>query len=122
MPLFVKEGSLLPLGPDLQYTDEKPADTITLFVYTGKNATFSLYEDKSTTYDYEKGQFATIPLTYEEHAKTLIIGERRGSFPGMQQKRIFRIVTVTPVNAIALDGNYMAKEVLYEGKPVRIKL
>jgi alpha-D-xyloside xylohydrolase len=122
MPLFVKEGSLLPLGHHLQYTDEKPADTITLYVYTGKNASFSLYEDKGTTYDYEKGQFAIIPLAYEEQAKTLTIGERRGSFPGMQQKRVFRIVTVTPVNAIPLDENYMAKEVLYEGKPVRIKL
>ena len=61
MPVFVKAGSILPTGPELQYTDEKPADEITLHVYTGADGSFSLYEDEGTNYNYEKGAFSIIP-------------------------------------------------------------
>jgi alpha-D-xyloside xylohydrolase len=123
MPVYVKEGSIVPFGPELQYTSEKPADTITLYVYTGKDAAFQLYEDQGTTYDYEKGQFSTIPFQYKESTKTLTIGERKGAYPGMLAKRTFRIVWVTPVSAKALDLERKAdQQLLYEGKKLTIKL
>jgi alpha-D-xyloside xylohydrolase len=123
MPVYVKEGSIVPFGPELQYTSEKPADTITLYVYTGKNASFQLYEDQGTTYDYEKGQFTTIPFNYDENTKTLTIGDRKGSYPGMLTKRAFRIVWITPTAAKALDLERKPdQEILYEGKKLSIKM
>lgn len=91
MPVYVKEGSILPMGPDLQYTDQRPADTITLYVYTGRDANFTLYEDEGNNYNYEKGRFATIPFHYDQTGGTLTIGQRNGLFPGMLLKRSFRI-------------------------------
>jgi alpha-D-xyloside xylohydrolase len=96
IPVYVKAGAIVPVGPDLQYTSEKPADPITLYVYTGADGAFSLYEDEGTTYDYEKGAFSTIPLSYSEAKKTLTIGPRVGSFPGMLAERTFQIVWVGP--------------------------
>ncbi|SFD55169.1 alpha-D-xyloside xylohydrolase [Chitinophaga sp. CF118] len=92
MPLYVKAGSIIPIGPALQYTSQLPADTITLFVYTGSNGKFSLYEDEGVNYNYEKGQFSTISFNYNEASKTLTIGKREGSFPGMLKQRSFRVV------------------------------
>ncbi|CAL1517534.1 TIM-barrel domain-containing protein [Chitinophaga sp. MM2321] len=94
MPLYVKEGSILPVGPELQYTDERKADTIQLFVYTGKDASFTIYEDENTNYQYEKGAYSNIPVRWEEATKQLIIGQREGKFPGMLQQRYFRIIYV----------------------------
>ena len=123
MPVFVKEGAIVPFGPELQYTDEKPADTISLFVYTGRNGQFTLYEDEGTNYNDEKGAFATIPLSYNEATKTLTIGERKGVFKGMLQQRIFRIVWITPQASKALDFEQKAdKEIRYDGKAVNIKM
>ncbi|MFT3702559.1 MAG: glycoside hydrolase family 31 protein [Agriterribacter sp.] len=95
MPLFVKEGSIIPYGPALQYTGEKPADNITLFVYTGKDASFNLYEDEGINYNYEKGKFCNIPISYNEANKTLTIGKCKGDFAGMIKNKIFKIVWVT---------------------------
>ena len=96
IPVYVKAGSIVPVGPELQYTSEKPAEPITLYVYTGADATFSLYEDEGTTYGYEKGAFATIPMSYSEAKKTLTIGSRVGSFPSMLAERTFQVVWVGP--------------------------
>lgn len=105
IPVFVKEGSILPIGPDLQYTREKPADDITLYVYTGKNAGFELYEDEGINYNYEKGKFSRIPITYNEANKTLTIGKREGEFEGMLKERVFRIVWITKNKPTALTFN-----------------
>jgi alpha-D-xyloside xylohydrolase len=86
MPVFVKAGSIVPTGPDVQYTDEKPADVITLFVYAGKDGSFNLYEDEGTNYNYEQGKYSIIPITYNDQTKTLAIGKRQGSFTGMLAK------------------------------------
>ncbi|HVU58545.1 MAG TPA: DUF5110 domain-containing protein, partial [Puia sp.] len=115
MPVYVKEGSILPLGPDLQYTGERPADTITLVVYTGKDAHFTLYEDEGINYNYEKGAFSTIPFIYSEASGTLTIGRREGSFEHMSTKRVFRIVKISKERAVALD------DVRTAGKLVRYK-
>jgi len=95
MPVYVKEGSIIPLGPAIQYTGEKPADPITLYVYTGKDASFSLYEDEDTNYNYEKGVWSEIPFSYNESTGILTIGKRKGSFPGMLKERVFRVIWVT---------------------------
>lgn len=122
MPVYVKAGSIIPFGPELQYTAEKAADTITLNVYAGADATFELYEDEGTNYNYEKGAFAIIPIKYSEATKTVTIGERTGTFNGMLQKRTFRINIITPAKAMALDVSAGAgKEVNYEGKKLIIK-
>lgn len=122
MPLFVKAGSILPFGPDLQYTSEKPADDITLYVYTGADGTFTLYEDEGTNYNYEKGAFATIPMTYNEATKTLAIGERKGSFNGMLQSRKFNIVWVTKDHKKGIDSQPAAEQtVMYTGKAISVK-
>jgi alpha-D-xyloside xylohydrolase len=122
MPVYVKAGSIIPFGPELQYTAEKAADTITLNVYAGADATFELYEDEGTNYNYEKGAFAIIPIKYSEATKTVTIGERTGTFSGMLQKRTFRINIITPAKAMALEFSAGAgKEVNYEGKKLIIK-
>ncbi len=95
MPLFVKEGSIIPAGPEIQYSGEKPADPITLYVFPGKDATFTIYEDEGVNYNYEKGQFATITLSYDEQGKSLTIGDRKGSFPGMSASRKFEVIWIT---------------------------
>jgi alpha-D-xyloside xylohydrolase len=123
MPIYVREGTILPMGPALQYTDEKKPDTLTLFVYRGKDAVFELYEDEGLNYNYEKGLYAKIPISYNERTGTLTIGKRSGEFPGMLKKRSFRIVPVQPGKAIGYTppaGNYRIRS--YEGKTVTIQL
>ncbi|OGU33535.1 MAG: alpha-xylosidase [Ignavibacteria bacterium GWA2_35_9] len=95
IPIFVKEGSIISCGPDIQYTDEKPADPIRLFVYTGSDGSFTLYEDENVNYNYEKGIFSLIPFSYNEKEKTLTIEKRQGKFPGMLETRTFEIVWIT---------------------------
>ncbi|HUQ09346.1 MAG TPA: TIM-barrel domain-containing protein [Steroidobacteraceae bacterium] len=91
MPLFVRAGAILPVGPDTQYTSEKPGAPITLFVFTGADGSFALYEDDGVSYAYEKGQFSYIPIRYDAAQGKLIIGARTGSYTGMPEERTFRI-------------------------------
>ena len=123
MPVFVKEGSIIPVGPELQYTSQKAADTITLFIYTGNNASFNLYEDEDTNYNYEKGIFATIQIDYNENDRSLTINDRKGEFPGMLQKRIFNIIWITKSKAKSLDfAQQPDEQVLYGGKKQVLKM
>jgi alpha-D-xyloside xylohydrolase len=96
MPVFVRAGSIVPVGPALQYTDQMPADPITLYLYTGANGSFSLYEDEGTSYDYEGGAFTQIPITWTDATHTLTIGARQGSFTEMMATRTFQVVLVSP--------------------------
>ncbi|MGV3704837.1 MAG: TIM-barrel domain-containing protein [Arcticibacter sp.] len=123
MPLFVKEGSILPFGPELQYTSEKPADPIRLYVYAGKDASFTLYEDEGTNYNYEKKAFSNIPISYNESSKTLTIGQREGSFKGMLPNRTFEIVVVSPRSKRPLSFNSPVKQKLsYSGQKISMKI
>jgi alpha-D-xyloside xylohydrolase len=121
MPLYIRAGSILPLGPDLQYVAEKSADPIELRVYRGANGTFTLYEDENDSYDYEKGIHATIPFSWDDAAHTLTIGERSGAFSGMLEKRTFRVVFVTENHGVggALTEN-ADKTVEYSGKRITV--
>jgi alpha-D-xyloside xylohydrolase len=91
MPLYVRAGSIVPVGPDIQYTADKPSATITLFVFTGADGSFDYYEDDGVSYGYERGEFARIPLRYDAAKGTLTIGARSGHFPGMPGTRTFRV-------------------------------
>jgi alpha-D-xyloside xylohydrolase len=123
MPVFIKEGSILPLGPDLQYTGQRPADTITLCVYTGSDADFVLYEDEGTNYNYEKGGYASIHFHYEQASRTLVIGRREGAFAGMLQKRIFRIRYAGRARALPEGESRKAAAVIsYDGHERKIYL
>jgi len=122
IPLFVRAGSILPVGPELQYTDEKPADPITLVVYTGADGRFSLYEDDGESYGYERGEFARIPLRWDEKSRTLIIGRREGSFPGMLTRRTFQVVFVSGTRPVAFGFDLTPdRTVSYAGAELRVR-
>jgi len=91
MPLYVRAGSIVPMGQEMQWSDQMPAEYITLRIYPGADAQFVLYEDENTNYNYEKGAYATIPISWDEDTRTLTIGKREGQFPGMLQNRTFTI-------------------------------
>ena len=95
IPLMVKAGSIIPMGPFIQYSTEKPADPIELRIYPGADCGFTLYEDENDNYDYEKGVYATIGFQWNDTGRTLTIENRQGSFPGMLKKRTFNIVLVS---------------------------
>lgn len=122
MPVFVKEGSIIPLGVDLQYTGEKPQDKITLYVYTGKDAQFDLYEDENTNYNYEQGKYSVIPINYNEASKTLTIGKREGSFNGMLAKRSFTVVWISREKAVELSFDAKGKTTSYKGNAIQVKM
>lgn len=103
IPIFVRAGSILPCGPALQYTTEKPADPIRLFVYTGADGSFTLYEDENVSYNYEKGMFSQIPMIYSEKDRVLTLGKRTGEFPGMEMKRTFEIVWMGDQKSPGID-------------------
>jgi len=94
IPLFVKAGSIIPMGPFVQYAAEKPADPIELRIYPGVDGGFTLYEDENDNYNYEKGFFSTIPFSWNNETRQLTIGKRQGTFPGMIENRNFQIVLV----------------------------
>jgi alpha-D-xyloside xylohydrolase len=121
IPLFIKEGSIIPYGPEIEYTSEKPANPIRLFVYTGADASFELYEDEEINNNYENGNFTIIPFEYNNTNETLLIGKRKGEFPGMLKSRTFEIVWISGDNPKGLDFNTKAdKEITYSGEEISI--
>ena len=122
IPLYVRAGSILPLGPEMQWSDEKPAEDIRLYVYAGADASFKLYEDDGLTYGYEKGAYAVIPIRWNDSARTLTIGSREGSFPGMLQNRRFTVIVVDPQHPVAYDPDAAGTVVEYSGKETSCSL
>jgi alpha-D-xyloside xylohydrolase len=121
IPLFVRAGSIIPMGPDVQYAAEKPADPIELRIYRGANGDFVLYEDENDSYDYEMGVYATIPLHWDDAAKTLTIGDRKGQFPGMLQNRTFHVVIVGDSHGTGIGQTAQPdKTVEYSGKSITV--
>ena len=94
IPLYIKAGSIVPMGPFLQYATEKPADPLEIRIYPGADGTFVLYEDENNNYNYEKGLFSTISFRWNDANHQLTIDKRKGKFPGMPEKRTFMIVLV----------------------------
>ena len=122
MPVFVREGAIVPFGPEMQWSSEKKAELIDLYVYTGADADFLLYEDDGTSYDYEQGKCSTIDIRYDEHSRTLTFGKRKGEFDGMLKSRRFNVVKVSATNNQPLDFNAQGKTVVYDGSEVKVKL
>lgn len=121
IPIFVREGSIIPFGPAIQYTLEKPADPIRLYVYTGRDGAFTLYEDENVNYNYEKGRFSKIEFRYDDAGRTLTIAERKGQFPGMLNKRTFEVVWVRADTPRAFDLEGRPDEiVVYRGSELTI--
>jgi alpha-D-xyloside xylohydrolase len=119
IPLYVRAGSIVPLGPDLEYSTEKPADPIELRVYRGADGAFTLYEDENDNYAYEKGVRATIPLAWDETRQTLTIGNRSGQFPGMLATRTFHVVFVRATQGVGVAPSETADKVVrYSGQQV----
>ena len=108
VPMFVRAGSILPLGPEMQYTGEKPWDNLEIRLYPGADGTFTLYEDEGDTYNYERGIYSTIPFHWNDRSHMLTIGNRQGQYPGMLTNRKF---TVVMPNGTSQTVNYNGKEV-----------
>jgi len=122
MPLFVRAGSILPYGPEIQYAQER-SDPIELRVYRGADGAFTLYEDEGDNYNYARGIHATIPFSWNEKNAVLTIGRRQGRFPGMKKSRTFRIVWVEAGRGAGVPPTKMAdKTVSYSGEEVRVRL
>lgn len=105
-PLFIKAGSIIPFGPKVQYATEKQWDHLQLRIYTGANGSFVLYEDEFDNYNYEKGEYTEIPITWNNASRTLIIGDRKGSYKGMLLSRKFTIILQDATQkTVEYDGN-----------------
>ncbi len=92
VPMFVRAGSILPLGPEMQWVGEKAWDNLELRIYPGADGSFTLYEDEGDSYNYEKGAYSVILFSWNEKTRTLTIGDRQGSYPGMLLNRLFTVV------------------------------
>jgi alpha-D-xyloside xylohydrolase len=122
IPLYVKAGSILPLGPDVQYATEKKWDKLVINVYPGANGKFVLYEDENDNYNYEKGVYSTINFIWDDKKKTLTIDDRNGSFSGMLQSRTFQIMMPDNNKAVGeKTESVAAKLISYSGKKVVAK-
>ena len=121
LPLFVRAGSILPLGQVVQYVAEKPAETIELRVYRGADGAFTLYDDEGDNYSYEHGIHATIPISWNEKTQTLNLGRRVGKYPGMLKERMFRVVFVDEAHGIGGQETEHADAIVkYTGKAITV--
>jgi alpha-D-xyloside xylohydrolase len=119
IPLFVRAGSILPMGPQIEYATQDPAGPIELRIYRGADGRFDLYQDAGDGYEYEKGQHSVIPIQWNDHNSSLTIGSRQGSFPGMVEHREFRVVLVASGHGTGVDVTSTANaEISYEGSEV----
>lgn len=123
MPIYVRAGSILPWGPAVQYSTEKKWDNLTIRIYPGADAEFTLYEDEFDNYNYEKGAYSTIALKWNDQDRTLTIDDRQGSYKGMLKNRKFNLIVVEPGKGCG-DGDSATfdKSVSYRGKKVVAKL
>lgn len=122
MPVFIKAGTILPFGPEVQYSSEKPWDELEIRVYPGADGKFTLYEDEGDNYNYEKGKFSEIQFVWNEADRTLNIAPRKGSYKGMLQHRRFHIVLVDANSGAGDQPMQASKSVEYDGKAVKIQL
>jgi alpha-D-xyloside xylohydrolase len=122
MPIFVRQGSIVPMGPVVQSASEL-ADPVDLRVYAGRDADLVFYEDAGDGYGYETGAKATIQIRWDDRRKTLSIGVRSGSFPGMKAERTFRVVVVSPGRGVGMGSdNNIDRTLKYDGHEVTIRL
>jgi alpha-D-xyloside xylohydrolase len=121
IPLHIRAGSILPMGPDLEWATQKAADPIELRIYTGADGSFTIYEDENDTYAYEKGARATIPMQWDDANRKLVIGDRQGQFPGMLAHRTFRIVFVGEGHGVGIEPSAQVDKIVdYAGEAITV--
>ncbi len=121
IPLFVREGSIIPCGKTIQYASENDGGNMTIYVYGGQDGQFSIYEDDGENYDYEKGKYSTIDLSYDERSKTLVIGELKGEYDGMSRMRIFNVVYVDKDSPRGFSPDTEGQSIHYDGSAQIVK-
>lgn len=123
IPLYVRAGSIVPTGPDVQYSGEQPDGALVLHVFTGTDGTYTLYDDDGTSEGYQKGERALVPIRWDEKARTLTIGARDGTFKGMPGKRALSVRFHVPGKAVAPDFNEgPRRSYVYDGAPIVVRL
>jgi alpha-D-xyloside xylohydrolase len=120
LPLYIRAGSIIPLGPELEWSTQKPADPIEVRIYRGADGTFTLYEDENDNYHYEKGAHATIAFRWDDARKTLTISARQGEFPGMLANRAFHVVFVSDNHGVGIVSGAADKIVKYSGQQISV--
>jgi alpha-D-xyloside xylohydrolase len=121
MPLYVRAGAIVPMGPVLQYATERPDAPYEIRIYPGANGSFTMYEDDNETYAYERGQSARYDLSWDDATRTLVIGPRRGSFPGLVPQRTLDIVLMADGTAPG-ETPRVIKSIRYDGRATRVHL
>ena len=122
IPIYVRAGSILPVGPPMQYTGEKPNDPIELRIYPGADGSFTLYEDDGSSYEYQHGQSSVIRLDWHDTANTLTIGTRQGNFQGMLASRVFHVVRVRRGYGLGGDDTSSPSKVTYTGSEISLMI
>lgn len=122
IPLFVKAGSIVPMGEIVQHTGEGNADTLEIRIYQGADGNFNLYEDEGDNYNYENGEFSVISFNYSEQNQTLTIDNQEGQYPGYLQERVFNIVVVNENSGTGITRWKPKKSVNYSGEQIEIRL
>jgi alpha-D-xyloside xylohydrolase len=113
MPLYVRAGSIVPMGQPMQYADESPDMPLELHIYPGRDGSFLLYEDEGDSYNYEQGAFSTIPIHWQDTARRLLLDARTGCYPGMQERRAFQVV-------LHGEGQPEHRQLVYGGEPIML--
>jgi alpha-D-xyloside xylohydrolase len=121
-PVYVKAGTVLPLGPSVQYAQEKEWDDLIIRIYPGADGEFVLYEDAGDGYKYEKGEYTAIRMKWDDGSRKLTICGREGSYPEMLTNRIFRVVVVGDGMGLGLDNENYTVRVEYDGRQIDVKL
>jgi alpha-D-xyloside xylohydrolase len=121
IPLFVKAGTIIPMGKFIQYVGEKPADTLEIRIYRGADGQFDLYEDEGDNYNYEKEKYTIIPFIWDEKNQSLSIRKRQGSYPGYLTKRTFNVVLVSESAGNGISESTIKRKVSYTGMDVKIE-
>jgi alpha-D-xyloside xylohydrolase len=122
LPLYVRAGSIVPMGPEVQFATEAPEAPYEVRIYPGADARFTVYEDDNETYAYEKGERATYDLVWNDRARTLTVGPRQGSFPGMVKQRILNVALIAGTSQGGIEAARTTQQVIYAGKRVVVRL
>jgi alpha-D-xyloside xylohydrolase len=120
IPLFVRAGSIIPMGKFMQYTSEKPIDTLEIRIYPGADGQFNLYNDEGNNYNYEKGKYTVIPFKWNEQQQTLTIDKQQGSYTGALKKSVLNIVWVSEANGYGIEMSSKTKTIIYTGEKTTI--
>src|SRR5437660_439001 len=123
MPLYVRAGSIVPMGPEEEYASQKPDAPIEVRIYPGAGGGFTLHEAERDTYNQEKGKYATVPIHWSNSTQTLTLGERKGSFPGMVENRTFNVVVIGENHGAGVEAvSSPDKTVQYSGEEVSLSV